>query len=104
MKSFKPNNQGTLLMSANASAQSAALPSGGGSLLRVVNAGANIAYCELTSDANLPALVPTANAGGGFPVFANQPALHVQLKATDTRIACVSEGNSKMLFTRGDSV
>lgn len=99
---FRPNNSGTLLMNANSSSQNVALPNGGGIFLSIVNAGANIAYCELTSDANLPALIPTANAGGGFPVFANQPALTVQLRAGATRIACVSEGNSKMLFTRGD--
>jgi len=101
---FRPNFTGTLLMTANASSQNAALPSGGGSLLRVENAGANIAYCELGSDANMQALVPTANSGGGFPVFANQPALTVRLRAGDTRVACVSEGNSKVLFTRGDEI
>jgi hypothetical protein len=101
---FRPNNKGTLLMDANSSSQNVALPNGGGIFLRVVNAGANIAYCETTSDANLPAVAPAAGAGGGFPVFANQPALTVQLKAGDTRVACVSEGNSKMLFTRGDLV
>lgn len=99
---FRPNNGGTILMTANSSSQNVALPNGGGIMLSIVNAGANIAYCELTSDANLPALAPAANISGGFPVLANQPALIVQLKAGDTRIACVSEGNSKMLFTRGD--
>lgn len=99
---FKPNNNGTILMTANSSSQNVALPNGGGAYLRIVNAGANIAYCETTGDANLPALVPAANVSGGFPVFANQPALTVKLKAGDTNIACVSEGNSKMLFTRGD--
>jgi hypothetical protein len=101
---FRPNNTGTLLMDANSASQNVSLPNGGGIFLRVQNAGANIAYCELTSDANRPALVPTANAGGGFPVFANQPALTVMLKAGHTRVACVSEGNSKMLFTRGDLI
>ena len=100
---FRPNNTGTLLMNANGVSQNVALPNGGGSILRVQNVGANIAYCELTSDANRPSLVPSASTGGGFPVFANQPALTVTIKAGDTRVACVSEGNSKMLFTRGDT-
>jgi len=101
---FKPNNQGTFVMTANSSSQNIALPNGGGSLLRIENAGANIAYCELGSDANLPAAVPTANTGGGFPVFANQPALCVRLRATDTRVACISAGNSSVYFTRGDEI
>jgi len=102
--SFRPNNKGTLLMTANSSSQNIALPNGGGSLLRIENAGANIAYVELSADANMPAAVPTANVGGGFPVFANQPALTVRLKATDTRIACISAGSSSVYFTRGDTI
>jgi len=101
---FRPNSQGTFVMTANSVSQNIALPNGGGSLLRIENAGANIAYVELTSDANMPAAVPTANVGGGFPVFANQPALTVRLRATDTRVACVSAGNSSVYFTRGDAI
>jgi hypothetical protein len=101
---FRPNFNGTLLMTANSASQNVALPNGGGGLLSIVNSGANIAYCELGSDANLPAQIPTANAGGGFPVFANQPALHVKLRATDTRLACISAGNSSVYFTRGDII
>jgi len=101
---FRPNFTGTLLMTANASSQNAALPSGGGSLLRVENAGANIAYCELGSDASMPAIVPAAGVNGGFPVLPNQPAMTVRLRSGDTRVACISEGASKMLFTRGDEI
>ena len=101
---FRPNYKGTLTMAANASSQSIALPSSGGLLLRVQNAGPDIAFCELSADANLPAAAPTGNVSGGFPVFANQPALTVQLRATDTRVACVSAGNSSVYFTRGDTI
>lgn len=101
---FKPNLNGTLLMSANGTSQNIALPTGGGCLLRIENAGPNIAYCELTSDANVAAGIPTANVGGGFPVFANQPALPVLLRATDTRVACISAGTSSVHFTRGNII
>jgi len=101
---FRPNLNGTLLMAANSSSQNIALPNGGGSLLSIENAGANIAYCELSGDANWPAAVPTANVGGGFPVFANQPPLVVRLRAGDTRVACISAGTSNVYFTRGDEV
>ena len=90
-------------MTANATSQNIALPNGGGSLLNVVCTG-NIAHVETGSDANMPALVPSQTAGGGFPVLPNQPPLTVRLKAGDTRIACVSTGNSTVYFTRGDDI
>lgn len=101
---FRPNHQGTLVMTANAVSQNMALPGGGGIVLRIQNAGGDTAFCELSSDANMPAYVPTGNISGGFPVFANQPALTVLLRATDTRVACVSAGNSSVYFTRGDQI
>ena len=102
MDKFAPNFNGTLLMSANATSQNVALPLGGGLFLRVHNAGANIAYIETSADANGIAMVPTANAGGGIPVFANIPQ-DIMMKAGDTRIAAISAGNSTLYFTRGNS-
>jgi hypothetical protein len=104
MDNFVPNKNSTLTFTANAISQSFALPVGGGLFCRVENAGANIAFAELSSDANLTASVPTANAPGGFPVFANQPALLVKLHPTDTRIALISAGSSTVYVTRGDTL
>ena len=102
MDKFAPNFNGTLLMSANATSQNVALPLGGGIFMRVVNAGANLAYIETSADANGIAMVPTANAGGGFVVLANVPT-DIMLKAGDTRIAAISAGNSTLYFTRGNT-
>lgn len=102
MDNFRPNAGGTYAFTANGVSQSFTLPPGGGLFCRVANAGANIAYGELSSNANLTAGIPTANVPGGFPITANQPALLVKLRPEDTRIALISAGNSTVYVTRGD--
>lgn len=104
MKQFRANQAGTFAFTANGSSQNAALPGGGGLFFRLENAGPQIVFCELTANANLAAQVPTANVGGGFPVFANQPALYSMAKAGDTNLAFISAGNSTLYVTRGDSI
>jgi hypothetical protein len=104
MDNFKPNQGGTFAFTANGVSQNFALPPGGGLFVRVANAGANIAYGELTDNANLPAVVPTSTTPGGFPITANQPALLVKMRPTDTRISLISAGNSTVYVTRGDLI
>jgi|GEM_PF-7081454 len=100
---FRANKNGTLALTANGASLNASLPNGGGLFLRLENSGPQIVFCELTADANLPVAIPTAN-GGGFPVFANQPALISLLHVGDTNIAYISAGNSTLYVTRGDAV
>lgn len=100
---FKPNYKSTIAYTANAVSQNSALPVGGGLMLRLQNAGPQIAFVEFTADANLPVGVAGSSAGG-FPVFANQPALDVALVAGQTNIAFISAGNSTLYVTRGDLI
>jgi hypothetical protein len=104
MQNFRANKGGTFTFTANGTSQNFTLPGGGGNMLRIENAGANIVFAEVTSDANLPAVIPTANVPGGFPVFANQPALPVLMRPGDTNIALISAGNSTVYVTRGDVI
>lgn len=97
------NTQGTLSMSANATTQNVALPNGGGLVLTVTNTGPQNAFIETSNDANSSAFVPTSSQGGGIPVLANQ-SVNMELRATDTRVAAVSSGNSTLYFTRGRTV
>ena len=102
MRSFKSNTSSTLTMAANGVSQNMVLPSGGGLFVSVVNGGANIAFCEFTSDSNQVVAAPASNVAGGFPVFANQPPLIMQLRETDTRVVAISAGTSTLYFTRGE--
>jgi len=99
-----PSMNGTFAFTANGVASNANLPLGGGLVWRIQNAGPQIVFCAFTSDANRPAGIPTANVGGGFPVFANQPALHVQAPVGATNVTLISAGNSTVYFTRGDVI
>ena len=98
---FKPNYTGTLTLAANGVSQSINLPNGGGPLIRVKNAGPNIAYIEFTSNANTPASVAGAS-GGGYPVFANMAAEELMIPAGTSCIAAISAGTSSISFSRGD--
>lgn len=101
MKHFRPNHKGTIAITANATAQNVSLPTGGGLLARVQNSGPQIAFVEFTSDSSASVDTPTT-VGGGFPVFANQPALAVTFRSTDTNVVVVSAGNSTVYITRGE--
>lgn len=104
MQRFNPKKNGTLAYTANGVSQNFALPGGGGLLLRIQNSGANIAYGQLCNDANVSVSIPSSTAGGGFPIFANQPPIQVTMAAGDTRIALISAGNSTVQVTRGDAI
>lgn len=96
-----PNKRSsTLSMAANAVTQSVALPGGGGNQLTIFNRGPQDAFFELSATANTPATVPSASTAGSFPVFANLPAVTVQLAATDAYFSAVSAGNSALHFSR----
>jgi hypothetical protein len=96
-----PNRSGTVVFTANATAQNQALPLGGGLLVGLFNAGPQPCYVEFSNDANSVCAVPTANVGGGFPVGANLSMQQFMLRIDDTRIAFVSDGNSTLYVTRG---
>jgi len=99
--SFNPNFKGTIQYTANGSSQNLPLPPGGGLVLRVQNSGANIAFIETTSDANLPCTIPGATPGG-TPIFTNQPPVEILMHVGATNIAFISQGNSTLFVTRGD--
>ena len=101
---FCPGSGATLVFAANGVSQNFSLPPGNGLKLRFQNAGPGIAYAELTSNANSAAVVPNANTPGGFPIFANQPALQVQMTAVDTNVALISASTSSVSVTRGDII
>jgi hypothetical protein len=101
MNAFKPHLKGTLAIAANATAQAVALPLGGGGLLRLINNGPQLAFMELTSNANTPVITPTST-GGGLPILANAPAEVFRIPEGTTHIALLSSGNATVYVSRGD--
>jgi hypothetical protein len=98
-----PNRASTVAITCNTTAQNLALPAGGGLLLSVLNAGANIAFMDFTADANFVCAAPTANGGGGMALAVNVPT-KVHLPAEATRMAMVSLGNSTIYVARGKTM
>lgn len=102
MNAFKPHLRGTLVVTANATAQAVALPLGGGGLLRLVNAGPQAAFFELTSDANTPVVAPSTT-GGGSAILANAPAEVFRIPPATTHIALLGNGGNAVVYvSRGD--
>lgn len=95
------NANETLLISANGSSQNVALPAGSGLKLSIANAGAQNAFVALGTSANMTTSVPTASAGGGLCVLANQ-SVSLEMPVGTTRIAAISSGNSSLFVSRGD--
>lgn len=88
-------------ITANSSSQNSVLPSGIGITVELVNAGPDIAFVDFTNDSIASVDIPTLTAGG-FPVFANQPALAVDIKSNYSRIVYISAGNSTVYINRSD--
>lgn len=99
---FRANNRGTLSAAVTTTAQSIALPLGGGGLLRILNVGTGIAFVEVGAS-GIVAVAPSSS-GGGMAVGANLPAEYVQLKKGDANIALVGSANCTVYITRGDLV
>jgi hypothetical protein len=95
------NKLTAIAVTCNATSQNVALPTGGGEILRLSNLGPQPAFVQLSNDANLICAVPTASGGGGLCIGANVTHQDLMIGATDTRIACVSTGNSTLYIARG---
>lgn len=102
MNTFKPHLRGTLVVTANATAQAVALPLGGGGLLRLVNAGPQAVFFELTNNANTPVVAPTT-VGGGTAILANAPAEVFRIPEGTTHVALLGNGGNAVVYVaRGD--
>lgn len=89
----------TISMAANATAQTVALPTGGGLLCEVNNVGPQTAFVDFfTSNAPITD-VPSSSVGGGRPVLGNVPKTFV-IPEGSTHVSAVSSGNSTLYFTR----
>jgi hypothetical protein len=98
---IQPNSRASIAITANATSQNVAMPAGGGMILRFINRGPDLAFIEITNDANFTCAVPTANGGGGACIAANVSHQDFIVPAGANRIAAISAGNSALYVTRG---
>ena len=97
-----PNkNSSTKSIAVLVTTAAATLPLGGGLTLSLFNRGTGDVFIELGNSANVSAVVPTANTGGGMLIAANAPSVEVMLTASDTHIATIGTASATVYMTRG---